>query len=65
MVMVMLADVASGEVPLAALTVNVDDPAVVGVPDNTPVVSSNVRPAGRDPLPTVNIGDGLPEALNV
>src|SRR4051794_27865847 len=29
------------------VTVEVDEPAAVGVPDTTPVVASMVRPAGR------------------
>jgi hypothetical protein len=63
--MVMDGLTASGVTPLVALTVKVDEPAVVGVPDNTPVVVFNDRPGGRAPADTAKVGAGLPEAANV
>jgi hypothetical protein len=56
---------ASGLTPLVAVTVKVDEPAVVGVPDNPPVVEFNDKPGGREPADTVKVGAGLPEAANV
>jgi hypothetical protein len=65
MTMVMLDVVASGEVPLAAFTVNVYDPAVVGVPDSTPL-DDNVRPGGNEPpVVSVNVIGVEPDAVNV
>ena len=48
-----------------AVMVTVDEPGVVGVPERTPVVPFRVRPAGRAPALTVNVGDGVPEAVTV
>jgi hypothetical protein len=45
--------------PLLAVTVNVYDPAVVGVPESTPAVV-RVSPGGRDPAVTVVVGAGAP-----
>jgi hypothetical protein len=56
---------ASGRVPLEAVTVNVDVPAAVGVPDNNPVVASRLIPAGREPDVTAKLGTGVPVATNV
>ena len=39
--------------PFSTRSVNVDVPGVVGVPESSPVVSSNASPAGSDPLLTV------------
>ena len=55
---------ASGLVPLAAVTVNVNVPAVVGVPDKTPP-ALNVSPAGNAPELTVNVIGVVPVAVNV
>jgi hypothetical protein len=63
-VMVMLEVVAFGEVPLAACTVKVNDPAVVGVPDSTPLVLS-VKPVGSEPVALVNVIGVEPDAVNV
>ena len=49
--------------PLLARTVKVNVPAVVGVPDSTPVVAFNVNPLGSVPLATAKVGAGLPLAL--
>jgi hypothetical protein len=46
-----------------AVTLNVDVPAVVGVPDRTPFDCS-VRPSGSVPEATENVGAGLPVAVN-
>ncbi len=66
-VMVMVIDglTALGSVPLEAVTVKVDVPAVVGVPARIPVTALNVRPAGKVPLEIEKVGDGEPLALNV
>jgi hypothetical protein len=41
-------------------------PAVVGVPDMTPVEEFNVKPAGSEVLPTLNVyGESPPLACNV
>lgn len=56
---------ASGFTPLVAVTVNVDDPAAVGVPESTPVAALRVKPAGRDPEDTMYLVAGSPVALNV
>jgi hypothetical protein len=50
---------------LAAETVKVDTPVVVGVPDNTPLEVFNDSPAGNDPDVTENDAAGYPDALNV
>ena len=55
--------VESGAVPLLAVTVKVNDPLVVGVPEITPVVASSWRPAGSEPVVTVNVGAGVPVAV--
>ena len=43
----------SGAVPFEAVTVKVEVPGVVGVPEMTPVVPLRVSPAGRAPLEIV------------
>ena len=45
---------------LAALTVNVDVPAVVGVPEIVPVLALRVNPAGRLPELTDHV---MPDTL--
>ena len=65
MVMVIEPLTASGAVPFAAVTVKVNAPAVVGVPDRIPVVVSRVRPPGSAPLATEKVGAGLPLAVKV
>jgi hypothetical protein len=62
-VMVMELDVALPAV-FVACTVNVDEPPVVGVPDNTPA-GLNVKPAGNAPEATDHVGAGDPDAVNV
>lgn len=49
---------------MLAVTVNVLDPAVAGVPERTPA-GVRVRPSGRVPEDTVNVGAGIPDAVNV
>jgi hypothetical protein len=48
--------VASGAVPLLAVTVPVNDPAVVGVPETTPAVL-RVKPGGRLPAERAKVGE--------
>ena len=60
---VMNGDTASVPTPLDAPHGEVDDPAAVGVPDNTPV-AFRLRPNGRPPLAT-KLGGGHPEAVNL
>ena len=48
--------VASGGVPLLAVTVPVKTPAVVGVPLMTPA-ALKVKPGGRLPAVTLNVGE--------
>ena len=55
---------ALGNVPLAAVTVNVNVPAVVGVPESAPA-ELNVSPAGNAPELTVNVIGVVPVAVNV
>nr|WP_261375049.1 hypothetical protein [Arthrobacter sp. KBS0702] len=64
-VMVRAGVTASGLTPFVAATVNVEDPADVGVPDNTPVPAFRLNPAGKDPDATLKVGAGLPDAANV
>jgi hypothetical protein len=45
--------------------VNVNEPAVTGVPESRPVEASRVRPGGRLPLATPMEGAGVPEAMKV
>ena len=63
---IVIDDVSTVPALLDASTTNVLDPAVVGVPDNTPP-DDNMRPAGSVPLPdlTANVGVGVPDAVNV
>ena len=56
--------VASGAVPLLAVTANVDAPTPVGVPERTPALV-RVSPAGNVPDDTANVGFGTPDAVNV
>ena len=55
---------ASGGTPLAARTVKVNPPAVVGVPDSTPA-AVRLSPVGRVQEATLNVGAGFPVAVNV
>jgi hypothetical protein len=49
-----------------AVTVNVTDPADVGVPEITPVAEFRVNPAGNDPVVTAQVyGATPPVAVNV
>jgi hypothetical protein len=52
-VMVMV-DVVVVPFAFVALMANVYVPAVAGVPESTPVESSNVRPGGNEPLAMLN-----------
>ena len=65
-VMVMLALwVAFGNVPLAACTAKLNEPAVVGVPLNTPLAALRVRPAGKVPEATFHVMGVVPLAVKV
>lgn len=57
--------VASGVLPFNATSVNVDVPAVVGVPEITPDAALSVRPAGSEPAITLQVGVGDPVAVAV
>ena len=46
-----------------AVIVKLYAPAVVGVPEITPVVLLSVSPLGSVPVVTAKVGDGLPLAL--
>ena len=48
-----------------AVTVNVTDPAEVGVPDTIPVEGSNLNPAGKVPDDTPNVTGPVPAAVTV
>ena len=48
-----------------AVIVNVKEPAVVGVPEITPVAEANERPAGREPDDTANVIVSSPVAVTV
>jgi len=48
-----------------AVSVNVTEPAEVGVPDTTPVDESNTSPLGRAPDDTVNVTGPVPVAVTV
>jgi len=64
-VVIVIEAVAAGLVALVADTVKVAVPEAVGVPDSTPPELS-VRPAGRLPLTSANVGAGYPDdGLNV
>ena len=56
--------VASGTVPLAALTVKLNVPSVDGIPEMTPLVES-VKPLGRLPLSRLHIIGVEPVAARV
>jgi hypothetical protein len=56
-------DVDTDPAELDAVTVNADVPAAVGVPPRTPA-DVNVNPAGNEPVPTANVGAGVPLATN-
>ena len=65
-VMVMLALwVAFGNVPLAACTVKLNEPAAVGVPLTTLLTLLSVRPAGSAPLATLQVMGVVPLAVKV
>ena len=55
---------ASGEAPLLAVTVKVEVPLLVGVPESTPALV-RVSPAGRMPEDTAKVGLGYPDAVYV
>ena len=56
--------VAAGLTPFEAVTVPLNVPAAVGVPEIVPVLLS-VRPVGKAPLVMLNVGAGLPVAVYV
>jgi hypothetical protein len=56
--------VASGVIPLLAVTVKVKVPGVVRVPARSPALL-RVIPAGNDPEETANVGAGIPVAVKV
>ena len=49
----------------SALTVNVDVPAVVGIPLITPVLAFSVRPPGKLPALTLHVIEAVPVAARV
>ena len=50
----------TGPLALLAVTVNVDVPALLGVPLRTPLVALSCRPDGTDPLVTAKVAEGVP-----
>ena len=46
-----------------ARIVKVVEPAAIGVPETTPVLAVNVRPAGRLPAETLNVNAGVPPVV--
>jgi hypothetical protein len=58
--MVMLKFCETLPLALVALTVPVEEPAVVGVPESTPVVELSVRPGGKLPAERLKVGAGEP-----
>ncbi len=65
MVMVIDGLTALGAVPLEAVTVKVNGPVTLGVPDSTPVAGLRLKPPGSAPLFTVKVAAGLPLAVKV
>ena len=57
--------VALGRVPLAAWTVKLNVPAAVGVPLTRPLVALRVRPAGSEPVMTLQVIGAVPVAVKV
>ena len=57
--------VALGGVPLAACTVKLNEPAVVGVPLNTPLVALSARPGGTVPVAIDQVIGVVPVAVKV
>jgi hypothetical protein len=55
---------AAGKTPLVAPMVKKERPTLVPFPVRAPLLASD-SPGGRDPLVTLNVGAGNPEALNV
>lgn len=53
-----------GSVPFAAVTLNVNEPAVVGVPAMAPVDAFSVSPGGNVPL-DAHVTGAVPLAVNV
>ena len=50
---------------LVAVTINVETPAVVGVPLMIPEVAPKLSPAGSVPLVTLHVMGAVPVAVNV
>ena len=57
--------VAFGNVPLAACTVKLNEPAVVGVPLNTPLAALRASPAGSVPVAMLQVIGVVPVAVKV
>ena len=57
--------VALGSVPLAAWTVKLNDPEVVGVPLKVPLVVLSVTPGGTVPVAMLHIMGEVPVAVKV
>ena len=56
---------ALGNVPLAAWTVNANEPTVVGVPLNAPLAAFSVRPVGSVPVARLQVTGVVPLAVKV
>ena len=57
--------VALGSVPLAACATKLKLPAVVGVPERTPVLAFRVRPVGCVPLEMLHVIGAVPLAVKL
>ena len=57
--------VALGSVPLAAWTVKLNDPDVVGVPLSVPLVPLSVSPGGTVPVAMLHVMGEVPVAVKV
>src|SRR6185437_5503051 len=53
------------ELESTSLTVNVNVPAAVGVPEMAPVAALKVRPAGSEPLEIFVVNAGVPPAETI
>jgi hypothetical protein len=62
---VMLNCCVSFPAPFVALTVNVEIPAAVGVPEITPVSAFSVSPSGSAPLSILHVMGASPDAMIV
>ena len=57
--------VAAGATPFVAVMLPAKPPATRAVPLMTPVNPFSVKPGGSEPVPTANVGVGLPKAVSV